>query len=654
MSHFSLVLRTAFAFSASLPFALAQQGPPSDNNFPAVNLPTVAKGAEVVSALGAKLPEVARWYGKSPEELRGLCEHNHHLRADKSGRLFYACEGLAVKAGTVSEAGLPAMESYPSSETFFLHSVPGATRVIYLDFNGHVTSGTSWNTNYTSGANFTTPPYDTDGSPGSFSAGELDNIQQIWKRVAEDYAPWNVDVTTQDPGLEALRRTSTSDANYGIRVCIGGSSYDWLGAGAGGVAYLGSFNWSSDTPCYVFPTQLSNGYPKYVAEAASHEAGHTVNLHHDGKNGGTQYYEGHGSWAPIMGVGYYRDLVQWSKGEYANANNTEDDTSIINSYVPRRADSAGDDVVTASSLTGSNPAIDGIIESVSDVDLYGFVTGAGTISFSAAGAAPSPNLDVRLSLFDGSGNLLASSDPAGLSSVLTASVPQGTYYIGVDGVGAGDLSTGYSEYGSLGQFALTGTLVAQSGQPPVAAASASPQSGVAPLPVAFSSSGSYDPDGSGLMYDWDFGDGSTSTATNPSKTYANVGTYTASLVVYDATGLASAPSSVVIQVTPTAVYVAQLTLSVSSAPQGYSATAQVVIKDSNGAVRSGAVVTGRWSGLTIATATATTNTSGVATFTSKRVKKRGVFTFTVDNVSLANAVYDATRNVANPVSKSTP
>lgn len=30
---------------------------------------------------------------------------------------------------------------------------------------------------------------------------------------------------------------------------------------------------------------------------------------------------GANGWAPIMGVGYYQELTQWSKGEYAGANN---------------------------------------------------------------------------------------------------------------------------------------------------------------------------------------------------------------------------------------------------------------------------------------------------------------------------------------------
>lgn len=68
---------------------------------------------------------------------------------------------------------------------------------------------------------------------------------------------------------------------------------------------------------------------------------------------------------------------------------------------------------------------------------------------------------------------------------------------------------------------------------PVASASASPTSGIAPLLVNFSSSGSSSPDGGKLTYRWDFGDGGTSTKANPSYTYRNPGNYTAKLTVTD-------------------------------------------------------------------------------------------------------------------------
>ncbi len=67
--------------------------------------------------------------------------------------------------------------------------------------------------------------------------------------------------------------------------------------------------------------------------------------------------------------------------------------------------------------------------------------------------------------------------------------------------------------------------------PPVAAFSAS-ASGL----TANFSNASTDSDGSITSYLWDFGDGTTSTAANPSKTYTKAGTYTVTLKVTDNAG----------------------------------------------------------------------------------------------------------------------
>ncbi len=72
--------------------------------------------------------------------------------------------------------------------------------------------------------------------------------------------------------------------------------------------------------------------------------------------------------------------------------------------------------------------------------------------------------------------------------------------------------------------------------PPIAAATATPISGTAPLSVVFDASGSSDADGDGLTYYWDFGDGSTATGSNPSHTFTSVGTYTVTLTVNDGNG----------------------------------------------------------------------------------------------------------------------
>ncbi len=67
----------------------------------------------------------------------------------------------------------------------------------------------------------------------------------------------------------------------------------------------------------------------------------------------------------------------------------------------------------------------------------------------------------------------------------------------------------------------------------------------------FSSAGSSDPEGGALTYSWAFGDGTTSTSANPSKTYTTNGSYTATLTVRDPQG-ATGTASVQIRVGNTA------------------------------------------------------------------------------------------------------
>jgi OOP family OmpA-OmpF porin len=83
-------------------------------------------------------------------------------------------------------------------------------------------------------------------------------------------------------------------------------------------------------------------------------------------------------------------------------------------------------------------------------------------------------------------------------------------------------------------------------QPPSAQMSAEPLSGDPPLEVSFRGTGR-DADGSIESYEWDFGDGSTSSEQHASHVYASPGTYTATLRVTDddgATGSASAQITV--------------------------------------------------------------------------------------------------------------
>jgi hypothetical protein len=360
--------------------------------------------------------------------------------------------------------------------TFKLNSNPGAPQVIYLDFNGHITTGTQWNSQYGQ-STITSPRYSLDGIAG-FSDEELINIQRIFYAVAEDFRPFAVNVTTQLPSLaDLIKDSSGSDTHWGVRAVIGGTEASVLGSGsAGGRAYTGSFTWNSDTPAFIFSGSLTNGDVQSVAAATSHEVGHTLGLEHDGRDE-LDYYPGHGvgatSWGPLMGNPYGRSVTQWSKGSYAGATNKQDDLAIITSQngFGYRIDDYGDTTAAAAALNvvGGKVLTTGVIARNTDVDVFAFTVPAGKIDLSALPDSFDPNLDIRLELQDASGRQVSVSYPsASLGARITATVAAGKYYLKVSGVGTGSPwatnPTGYTDYGSLGFYAIIG--VVPFSQPP--------------------------------------------------------------------------------------------------------------------------------------------------------------------------------------------
>ncbi len=330
-----------------------------------------------------------------------------------------------------------------------LNSLPGAARVIYLDFDGETVTGSSWNT-----------INGRDGSPINAAAyGNQNNIQGIWEVMAEDFAPFNVNVTTQ--------RSVFNNASSANRCMVIFTPTTDFYPGAGGVAYLNSYGSNSNYMCWVFNAGL-NG----ASEAGSHEAGHQLGLGHDATSSAS-YYGGHThssgvEWGPIMGASYGQHIVQWSKGEYPDANNQQDDLVRITQDLPYRTDDYGNTTGSPSIITaGSARAFtrNGIIERTSDVDMFRLTTNkAGAITLSAATISNYRDLDIRLRLLNSSGGVIQSNNPTGgpgsnpwSASINSGSNPAGTYYIEVSGVGLGTGLTGYTDYGSLGQYTLTGT-----------------------------------------------------------------------------------------------------------------------------------------------------------------------------------------------------
>ncbi|WP_394147541.1 PKD domain-containing protein [Shewanella atlantica] len=515
--------------------------------FPDINLPEPANGEHAISLLGDRLADVAAAYDMSTADLAKLIRTDRTVWLDRKGHIFYVEIAVPTELSE-SASGSEPQAALSEAQTFSLNSRPGAPRTIFLDFDGHTTTGTAWNNSYNV-ATINSPAYNTDGTSASFTQLELDRIYLMWQQVAEDFAPFNVNVTTQEPSPDMITRTTSSDQTFGTRVVI--TQDNFANCGCGGFAYLRIFDDYGSYSDYYKPAFVFNSSVVGAGEAITHEAGHNLGLSHDGQSGGSSYYQGHGSgatgWAPIMGVGYYRELVQWSKGEYPLANQFQDDIQVIQNYgAPLMLDDHGDSIASASALTetpnGDTTLLEGsgLIRRRDDMDMFSFTAGAGSFSLSISPSDVSPNLDILAELYDSAGTLIASNNPSSsLPAALSGSfTSNGEYYLKVDGTGKGDLSTGYSDYGSLGLYSITGSVQSTSNlqSPAAVAASVDYLPGYAPITAFFDGSASSDDIGI-TSYNWDFGDGNLASGVSPSHEYLAPGEYSVTLTVTDTDNL---------------------------------------------------------------------------------------------------------------------
>ena len=337
------------------------------------------------------------------------------------------------------------------SQVTDLNSYPGASNVIFLDFNGHTVSGTMWNVN---------GPFDCNASGLSDVA-----ITEAFNRVAEDYRPFNINVTTNETKYNA------APFNKRMRVVIT-TSYAWYGSGAGGVAYINSFSWGDNSPCFVFSSLL--GYSvKNIAEAASHEAGHTLGLRHQSSYNASclklsDYNWGQGTgeigWAPIMGAGYNQNMTLWNSGPNSlGCSVIQNDLSVITNATNGfgyRADDHTDVYATATTATFNSSGvatISGVIEQTDDKDLFKVTLATfgrlqlDAIPYNVGTGNSGSDLDLQVEVLDASYASIGIYNPGNLlSSVIDTFVNAGTYYMRIDGKG----NIYAPEYGSLGSYSL--------------------------------------------------------------------------------------------------------------------------------------------------------------------------------------------------------
>lgn len=329
-------------------------------------------------------------------------------------------------------------------------SYPSAPSVIFLDFDGHTVNGTGWNSN------------------GPIVCGPANlktaQITEVYNRIAEDYRPFDVNVTTDST------KYWSAPARQRMRVIFTVTN-EWYGTGAGGVAWTGSFTWGDNTPCFIF-TKLLGYSAKKVAEAGSHEAGHTLGLRHQASydancNLTSSYNYGVGtgeiSWAPIMGVGYSRNFTTWHNGPNPyGCVNQQSDLAIITdgrNGFGFRTDDYEETFTSAAAVSFINDSsqVHGMITTDADKDMFKVDLKSGArlklnaLPTSVGAGASGSNLDLMVQLYDASKNIINTYNPAqALSVAIDTTLNPGTYYMLVDATG----NQYASDYGSLGSYSV--------------------------------------------------------------------------------------------------------------------------------------------------------------------------------------------------------
>lgn len=342
-----------------------------------------------------------------------------------------------------------------------LNSNTGSAFVLYIDMDGHTDNSGWWGGGQVVAS---APGYNTS------------QATEVFNRVAEDFRPFDINVTTSQAVYDAA-----SVANR-QRVVVTPTDgwYNTGGTSAGGVAYLNTFG-GGEIACWVFNNKLGN-IPN-VAEAASHELGHTLGLNHHARYNSdctknTEYHSGQGSgqtsWGPLMGTGYGRIISLWYHGA-ANSSlctsNIQDDLKVIttNNGFNYKVDDVGNTLPTATvlPLTSGSGSITRIITTTADVDVFWIaISSAGVYRISGVPYSHNTttysgaNLDVKISLQNSSGTVMAVADPIEeLPASLDIFLASGDYYITVDGSGSPNYiaigGVGSEDYGSLGQYTLS-------------------------------------------------------------------------------------------------------------------------------------------------------------------------------------------------------
>jgi hypothetical protein len=416
--------------------------------------------------------------------LLGALEPDPTAHIDGCGQVMFAdlhadaepLKGMAARAKNISSA--KGLRYSKGVNALALSSRPQADKTIYIDFTGIQLEGSLWN-KVAGSDTITVEPWSLDSDPASLTAVERWYIHRVWQAVVEDFAAFDVNVTTAVPEKGSLARTSMADPRYGIRVII--SNERPLGfpeCSCSGAALMGSFSHlapdnKSAPSVFAFFRGLSPAAADQLADVISHEVGHSLGLLHSGLHG-AEYASGDGNWGPLMGSGGARRTT-WSDGSYPGAANRQDELEVIARTLPRIADDHGNEVETASPWPARNAL--STIGAGDDIDVFKLnISRESAVVILASPASLSPNVHLMLELVTRSGELIARAESPKptywtstdmFSSRISATLFPGNYFVKVSSVGGWLLpfngeplssAVALSSYGSIGVYTLSKTV----------------------------------------------------------------------------------------------------------------------------------------------------------------------------------------------------
>lgn len=355
---------------------------------------------------------------------------------------------LAVAHPTYSSMALrqaPHIGPYNNQDVTKLESKPGSPYVFYLNTTAVMSGSTPLN------------------------GVTKENMYRVWQSVADQYSFLKLNVTTNRAVYDAARAANQLRTGILNFVNQDGRSF----------APLRSFGTTAAGTLYRNPSSgFDYGYG--IGMTAAHEIGHQMGMLHDHGGTGGEYFEGIAAyqWGPIMGNywmggSWANQLFTWSKGEYNTATNFEDDLSImnVNESVPYADDdNATSKVLSVASGGVISPSANwGQIGRTSDTDTYTFATsGNSTLNLRVDPIEYLRMLDVEATIYDANNTVVARSNlPVHRSAeFVNLALAAGTYKLVIRGGAEGTPKNGFSNYSSLGYYAMKGTLSGGGTTPP--------------------------------------------------------------------------------------------------------------------------------------------------------------------------------------------